>query len=64
MIKELKIAIDKAQSISIHLISGETLIGTPEKTQMNAKIKLRNEQGITYVPYEDLIHVTRIINFP
>ncbi|MRN56861.1 hypothetical protein [Paenibacillus monticola] len=64
MLKELKIAMEKEQVVSIHTKDGEVLMGTPEKTSMQAKVKLRNEDGITFIPYEDIVHVMRVIDFP
>ena len=63
MFRELKIAIEKGQVVSVHTKDGDVVVGTPEKCQMRAKLKLRNEQGIIYLPYEDLIHVMRLISF-
>jgi hypothetical protein len=64
MIKKLKIAIEKNQIVSIHTKDGAVLMGTPEKTAMTSKVKLRNETGVTYISYEDLVHVMRLIAFP
>ncbi|WP_342436680.1 hypothetical protein NSS79_25610 [Paenibacillus sp. FSL L8-0436] len=64
MLKELKIAIEKCQVVSIHTKNGTVVMGTPEKTPMLSKVKLRNETGVTYIPYEDIVHVMRLIAFP
>ncbi|MEK3698224.1 hypothetical protein NYE33_14780 [Paenibacillus sp. FSL R10-2199] len=64
MFRELKIAIEKEQPVSIHTKDGDVVVGTPESCQIRAKVKLRNGEGIVYLPYEDLVHVMRLIAFP
>lgn len=64
MLKELKIAIEKNQVVSVQTKDGEVVMGTPEISSMKAKVKLRNKDGVIYIPYEDLQHVMRLISFP
>lgn len=61
MLKELTIAKKNGHMVSIHTIDGAIVMGIPEKTSMQSKVKLRNEMGVTYIPYEDLVHVMRLI---
>lgn len=37
---------------------------TPENSPIKAKIKLRNEQEVMYIPYEKIQHVMRLIAIP
>ncbi|NJJ37799.1 hypothetical protein [Paenibacillus apii] len=64
MIKELKIAIAKGHMVSIKTLDGEVITGMPESASIPGKAKIRNEQGVTYIPFEQIDHVMRIISFP
>ena len=62
MIKEIKVAIQKKQVVTLHLIDGEVMQGIPESC--TDRVKIRSEHGAAWVPVNDVIHVTRIICFP
>ncbi|WP_339310877.1 hypothetical protein [Paenibacillus sp. FSL M7-0896] len=64
MLKDLKTAIAKNQTLSIQTKDGNILMGIPKKTGMSAVVKITNEEGVVYVPIADIQHVTRIIKFP
>lgn len=59
MREEIKLAIQKGQQITIRLYDGEVIEGIPEAC--NERVKLRNENGVVYVPIEDIKHVSRLI---
>ncbi|MDT3426051.1 formylmethanofuran dehydrogenase subunit D [Paenibacillus forsythiae] len=64
MIKELRIAIEKGQMVSVKTKDGEVVTGTPEAASTPGKVKIRNELGVTYIPFEEIDHVMRVITFP
>jgi len=49
IIKELKIVIKKNQVVSIHTKDSAVIMGPPEKTSLNPKIKLMNKTGVTHI---------------
>lgn len=57
--KELKIAIQKRQRITICLLDGVVIEGIPESC--TDRVKLRNDNGVVYVPIADIEHVSRLI---
>lgn len=63
MLKELKKALVKGQTVSIQTIDGAIEVGNLEDTSMVGKVKLRNEKGVFYISNEDIKHVTRIFAF-
>ncbi|MHA6530257.1 hypothetical protein [Paenibacillus sp. BAC0078] len=61
MLKELKIGLAKNQMVSVHTKDGEIVMGIPEDSSMETKVKLRNGLAVRYIPYDDIIHVMRLI---
>lgn len=57
--KEIRMAMDKKQLIMIRLLDGETFEGIPESC--TDRVKLRREDGVVWVPVEDIKHVNRLI---
>ncbi|KGE16613.1 hypothetical protein [Paenibacillus wynnii] len=64
MLKELKIGLAKKQVVSLHTKDGEIVMGIPEDSFMETKVKLRDGLAVRYIPYEDIVHVMRLIPFP
>ncbi|MDQ0193067.1 hypothetical protein [Paenibacillus wynnii] len=64
MLNELKIGLAKKQVVSLHTKDGEIVMGIPEDSSMETKAKLRNGLAVRYIPYEDIMHVMRIIPLP
>lgn len=60
MIKDIIAAIQKKQQITIKLYDGEILQGIPESC-IN-RVKLRCDNGVVWVPVEDIKHVSRLIS--
>lgn len=59
--KEIKLAIQKKQLVTLRLVDGEILKGIPEGC--TDRVKLRNDQGVLYLPLNDVKHVSRLIEF-
>lgn len=59
MLKEIKIAINKQQTVYIRLIDGETIQGVPES--LSDRVKIRQDQGVTWIPVVDIEHVSRLV---
>ncbi|UNK20190.1 hypothetical protein MNQ98_09335 [Paenibacillus sp. N3/727] len=57
--KEIKVAIQKKQQLTIRLIDGEVHEGIPEAC--TDRVKLRNDNGVIYIPLADIKHVSRVI---
>lgn len=57
--KEIKLAIQKQQQITIRLLDGEVIEGIPESC--TDRVKLRSNNGVVYVPLADIEHVSRLI---
>lgn len=64
MLKELKFGLIKKQVVSVHTKDGEIVMGIPEDSSMETKIKLRDGLAVRYIPYDDIVHVMRLIPFP
>lgn len=57
--KELKIAIQKKQIVTVYLINGEALQGIPDS--YTDRLKMRSAYGPVWVPLEEIKHVSRLI---
>lgn len=57
--KEILMAIEKKQSITIRLLDGEVIEGIPESCA--DRVKLRNDNSVVYVLLKDINHVSRLI---
>lgn len=57
--KELKIAIQKKQIVTVYLINGEALQGIPDSC--TDRLKMRSAYGPVWVPLEEIKHVSRLI---
>jgi len=64
MLRELKIAIDKQQQVSIRTTDGRITVGLPKYSVDPGRVKIHTESEVTSIPLEDIHHVMRIINFP
>lgn len=59
--RELKAAISGQQPIIIRLKDGDVMHGVPESC--TDRVKLRNNDGMIWVPIADIEHVGRLIPF-
>ncbi|WP_422657353.1 hypothetical protein ACK8P5_16525 [Paenibacillus sp. EC2-1] len=57
--KELNAAIKNIHSVTIRLLDGEVLQGIPENC--SDRVKLRRNNGVIWVPVEDIKHVSRLL---
>lgn len=57
--KELKIAIQKKQNVTIYLIDGAVLQGIPDAC--TDRLEMRSVYGPVWVPFEEIKHVSRLI---
>ncbi|KOP64345.1 hypothetical protein AMS62_03040 [Bacillus sp. FJAT-18019] len=64
MLKELNIAIDKQQQVSIRTDDGEIIVGLPTRSIESGRVKIHSLNEIFSVPLKDINHVMRIIEFP
>ncbi|MBP1999774.1 hypothetical protein J2Z69_000793 [Paenibacillus shirakamiensis] len=63
IIKEINLAIDRAQTIALKLEDGSSVNGLPTWAQESNRVKLRTDRGVIWIPIADIKHVTRIISF-
>ncbi|MEC0310203.1 hypothetical protein P4H67_25950 [Paenibacillus lautus] len=61
MLKELKIAIDKQQQVSVRTKDGNITVGLPKQSIDPERIKIYTQNGVVSVPINDINHVLRII---
>lgn len=59
MLKEIKIAINRHQTVFMRLINGETVQGIPES--LSDRVKIRQELGAVWIPLVDIDHVSRLV---
>lgn len=64
MLKELNIAIEKQQQVSIRTEDGEIIVGLPKRSIEQGRVKIHTINEIISVPIHDINHVMRIIDFP
>lgn len=57
--KELKMAIQKKQNVTIYLIDGAVLQGIPDAC--TDRLEMRSAYGPVWVPLEEIKHVNRLI---
>ena len=61
-IKELHIAAQTNQRVTVRLYTGENITGVAEVCNNPKHAKIRTSEGPVWVPYEDIEHVSRVIN--
>ena len=59
---ELYKAISRNQRVTVRLFSGDKITGVAEVSTDPERAKIRTDEGPTWVPYEDVEHVSRVIN--
>lgn len=64
MLKELKIAIDKQQQVSVRTKDGNITVGLPKQSIDPERVKIYTQNEVISVPLNDINHVMRIIGLP
>lgn len=64
MLRELKIAIDKQQQVSIRTVDGQIVVGLPKRSVEPGRVKIHTDNEVISIPLDDINHVMRIIGFP
>ncbi|MNH74716.1 hypothetical protein D3C87_604090 [compost metagenome] len=59
----LQLAAEKKQMVSVKIQDGRILIGFPQLSQQENRVEIFNEMGIVTIPYDEIVHVMRLINF-
>lgn len=59
--KDIKLAIQKQQHVTLLLYNGVSLQGLPE--DCTDRVRIRTETSITWIPIEDIKRVGRLIPF-
>lgn len=63
MLKELKIAIDKQQQVSVRTNDGNITVGLPKYSVDPERVKIHTESEVISIPLAEIHHVMRIISF-
>lgn len=64
MLRELKIAIDKQQQVSIRTTDGSITVGVPQYSVDPGRVKIHTESEVISIPLAEINHVMRIIGLP
>lgn len=64
MLKELEIAIEKQQQVSVRTKDGEITVGLPKHSTDPERVKIYTQTEIISVPLNEINHVMRIIGLP
>ncbi|MNL81325.1 hypothetical protein D3C87_2084060 [compost metagenome] len=60
---DLQLAEEKQQMVSVKIQDGRILIGLPQMSQQENRVRIFDERGAITVSFEDIVHVMRLINF-
>ncbi|RUT31722.1 hypothetical protein EJP77_10050 [Paenibacillus zeisoli] len=60
---DLQLAAEKQQMVSVKIQDGRILIGLPQMSQQENRVRIVDEGGAITIPFEDIVHVMRLINF-
>lgn len=64
MLKELNIAIDKQQQVSVRTKDGIITVGLPKHSIDPDRVKIYTQTEVVSLPLKDINHVMRIIGLP
>ncbi|WP_456289749.1 hypothetical protein M1D70_09515 [Paenibacillus sp. AK002] len=64
MLKELMIAIEKHQQVSVKTKDGNITVGLPKHSTDPGRVKIYTKNEVVSLPLNDINHVMRIIGFP
>lgn len=59
----LQLAAEKQQMVSVKTQDGRILIGFPQLSPEENRVKISNEMEIVTIPHDEIVHVMRLINF-
>ncbi|MGG3509690.1 hypothetical protein ABES58_30015 [Paenibacillus lautus] len=62
MLKELKIAIDKQQQVSVRTKDGNITVGLPKHSVDPERVKIYTQNEVVSIPLNEINHVMRIIS--
>lgn len=57
MEKKIEYALINNCTVYLHLINGETVSGRVEKSDDHCRVKLRNDEGVFWIPIEEIQRV-------
>ena len=60
---ELKAAIELQHNVILTLDDGTTITGLPSWGTNRDTVKIKADEGLVWVPIEEIAHVTRIVNY-
>lgn len=60
---DLQLAAEKQQMVSVKIQDGRILIGLPQMSRQENRVRIFDERGAITIPFEDIVHVMRLINF-
>lgn len=63
MIEELHIAAQYGHRVMLRLKDGEKIIGKAQYTIYPDRTKIQTVDGTVWVPYQDIEHVERLVNY-
>lgn len=64
MLKELMIAIEKQQQISVRTKGGTITVGLPKHSVDPGRVKIYTQNEVVSIPLNDINHIMRIIGLP
>ncbi|WP_433945210.1 hypothetical protein [Paenibacillus sp. SN-8-1] len=59
----LQLAAEKQQMVSVKIQDGRILIGLPQISRQENRVKILDESGMVTFPFDEIVHVMRLINF-
>lgn len=62
MLKELQIAIDKQQQVSVRTKDGTITVGLPKHSVDQERVKIYTQNEVVSIPLNEINHVMRIIS--
>lgn len=64
MLKELEIAIEKQQQVSVKTKDGNIIVGLPKQSSDPERVKIYAQNEVISIPLNEINHVMIIIGFP
>ncbi|USB33665.1 hypothetical protein [Paenibacillus sp. YPG26] len=59
----LQLAEEKQQMVSVKIQDGRIVIGLPQISRQENRVKILEQSGIVSFPFDEIVHVMRLINF-
>lgn len=64
MLKELEVAIEKQQQVSVKTKDGNITVGLPKQSSDPERVKIYAQNEVISIPLNEINHVMIIIGFP